>query len=234
MDLAAPCLNLPKIPNIPKITLMGGAELKAFADFSLGPQSDCKLIFSLLLQLAPALASMACLFKILNVISKLKELADVITMPLKLPVAAKGLIDAIVELTPCIPPLAPLQFALMIKGILNLVISFLNCFIDQLESIVQFQASIDISSAEGNPTLRATLLCAQDNAKTSMDNLMMSLQPLQPILEMVGTLIGIVGLPALDLPKMADISASTEHLQTISSIKDAVDTLKTAINALPG
>ena len=56
------------------------------------------------------------------------------------------------------------------------------------------------------------LLCAQDNAQTPMDNLMTSLQPLQPILDMVGVLVGIVGLPALELPNMASISASTEQV----------------------
>jgi hypothetical protein len=232
--ISTPCLKLPKLPQIPNIKLMGGAELKGFADFSLGPPTDCKLTFNLLLQLSPLLASMACLFKILNVFSKLKDFADAAKNPFKLVDAAPGLIGAIGELSHCIPALALPDFVLMIKGILNLVISFLSCFLNQLDDILKFQASIDLKSAEGNPTLKATLLCAQDNAKTSMDNLMMSLQPLEPILQMVGVVVGIAGLPALELPDVASISSSTDQTQTIESLAKAVDSLKTAISSLPG
>lgn len=236
--LSTPCLELPKLPQIPSIKLLGGAELKGFVDFSAGPATDCKLTFNLLLQLSPLLASMACLFKILDVFSKLKEFADsvpgVVTDAKKVIDSGLGLGTAISELKDCIPALAPIQFALMIKGILNLVISFLSCFLTQLESILKFKATIDLKSAEGNPTLNAALLCAQDNANTSMDNLMMSLQPLQPILDMVGTVVGIAGLPALKLPNITAISGGTDQIQTIASIKQAVDSLKAAINAIPG
>ena len=36
----------------------------------------------------------------------------------------------------------------MVKGILSLVVRFLSCFIDNLESILKFQATIDLSAAE--------------------------------------------------------------------------------------
>lgn len=234
ITVQTPCVKLRTLPKIPAIKLMGGAELRGFADFSMGPQTDCKLTFNLLLQLSPLLASMACLLKILNVITKLKDFAEAAKDPLKLPGAAPNLINAIADLSGCIPPLAPIQFALMIKGILSLVISSISCFLSQLESIVTFQASIDLKSAEGNPTLKATLLCAQDNAKISMDNLMMSLQPLQPILDMVTMVVGIVGLPGLDLPNLSSISAGTDQTQTISSLREAVDSLKAAIDKVPG
>ena len=74
----------------------------------------------------------------------------------------------------------------MIKGILSLVVRFLSCFIGDLESILKFQATIDLSAADGNPVLRDSLICAQNNAKRSMDNMMMSLQPLQPIMNVDG------------------------------------------------
>ena len=231
--ITTPCLKLPKLPEIPSITLLGGAELKGFADFSLGAPTDCKVTINLLMQLSPLLASMACLFKILNVFGKLKDFAEAAKDPItKLPGAVPKLIQAIDDLKGCIPALAPLQFVLMIKGILNLVISFLSCFLNELDSILKFQATIDPQSAEGNPTLRATLICAQDNAKTSMDNLMLSLQPLQPILDMVGVVIGIAGLPALKLPNFTAIANGSDQVRTINSLKQAVDSLKTAMNAL--
>ena len=53
----------------------------------------------------------------------------------------------------------------MIKGMLSLIINFLNCFISQLESIIKFQVSIDLTVAEGNPVLLDTLLCAQSKCE---------------------------------------------------------------------
>ena len=226
--LSTPCLELPKLPQIPSIKLLGGAELKGFVDFSAGPTTDCKLTFNLLLQLAPLLASMACLFKMLDVFQKLQAFANSVADPTKI----KELVDAITELGLCLP--TPPLVGVMIKGILDLVIGFLSCFLNQLDSILKFQATIDLKSADGNPMLKATLLCAKDNAKTSMDNLMMSLQPLQPILNMVGVVADIAKIPGLKLPNLADISTSTDQVQAITSIKQAVDSLKTVINSLPG
>jgi hypothetical protein len=140
-----PCIELPTIPEIPAISLLGGAELRGFLDFSAGAPTDCKLTFNLLLQLAPLLASMACIFKILKAIT---ALADGIQDPKKIP----SIPGAITDLAKCIP-VPGIEFYLMIKGILSLVVRFLSCFIDSLESILKFQATIDLSAADGNPVL---------------------------------------------------------------------------------
>ena len=66
-------MSCPTIPDIPAISLLGGAELRGFLDFSAGAPTDCKLTFNLLLQLAPLLASMACIFKILKAITALAD-----------------------------------------------------------------------------------------------------------------------------------------------------------------
>src|SRR5262252_7544522 len=105
-----PCPKLPTI-KIPSLTLLGGAELKGLLDFSLGPPTDCRLTFSLLLQLMPLVASMACLLKLLNVVGKMQDFLNAATDPPfnKLPETAKGVLDAIVELHDCIPIFVPGQ-----------------------------------------------------------------------------------------------------------------------------
>jgi hypothetical protein len=228
------CVELPKIPKIPSIKLLGGAEIKGVMDLSLGPPSDCRLTFSLLVQLAPLLASMACLFKILNVILKLKDFAEGATDPLnKLPKAVPGLLEAIGELTECIPPMQIPQLVIMIKGMLQLVVSFLNCFIEQLESIINFQAQIDFKVAEGNPLLIAELKCAKQNAQVSMDNLMLSLQPLEPIFKTLTMVAGIAQVP-LKLPDLSKISAGQVDIQAISDLKQTISSLKQVVDSLPG
>src|ERR1044071_9103278 len=173
IELAAegPWAELKALGNLPELKLLGGVDLKAFVDISAGPATDCKLTLNLLLQLAPLLASMACLLKILNVIAKLQEVAKVVTDPpkviadpSKIVTPAVELVNAIGELSLCMPPLQPLRFALMVKTMLQLVLRFLSCFLGQMESLLQFRASLDLSKADGNPVLRDSLLCAQKNA----------------------------------------------------------------------
>jgi len=223
--ITIPCVELPKIPEIPGITLLGGAELKGFLDFSAGAPTDCKITFNLLLQLAPLLASMACLLKILKAIT---ALSDGIQNPSKIP----DIPGAIADLAKCIP-IPGLEIYLMIKGILELVLRFLSCFIENLESILSFQASIDLSAADDNPVLRATLICAQDSGKAAMDNMMLSLRPLEPILKMTKSLIGLAQLP-INLPDLSNVSASGDVGLSIASLRKAVDDLKQAVQSIPG
>ena len=48
-------------------------------DFPKGPPSNCTLIQSLMVQLPPALAGMACIFKMLNVFLQLSNMASIKT-----------------------------------------------------------------------------------------------------------------------------------------------------------
>jgi hypothetical protein len=229
------CVELPKIPDLPSIQLLGGAELKGFLDFTQGAPTDCKITFNLLMQLSPVLVSMACLLKILNFIGTLQAFFEAAKSPPfnDFPKSAKDVLDAIADLSKCIPAFAGPQMILMIKGMLRLIISFLDCFLSQLSSLISFQASIDLKSAEGNPVLLEALNCARHNAETSMGNLMLSLQPLQPISDMITMVASIAG-KSLTLPKFSDISANPDRTNAISSLRDAIDAIKQVIDALPG
>lgn len=233
-----PCVKFPEIPEIPSIQLLGGAELKSFIDFSQGMPTDCKLTFNLLLQLSPLLASMACLLKILDVIGKLQKFfTDLVGQDDPLSKLGKAigdipeLLKAMDKLSNCIPlpGVAIPQIILMIKGILQLIINFMSCFLSQLDSIVRFQASIDLKAADGNPVLLASLQCARENSKISMDNLMLSLQPIQPLLDMVSMVGSIVG-PPLNLPKISDISVNQNHAEVITSLREAIEKMKQVID----
>ena len=80
-----PCsqLKLPS-PKPLKINLPTGGTLNAFSDLSKGIPSDCALTFSLMLQIAPFLASTECLLKVLGLIGPLIEVIKAIPDPLKL------------------------------------------------------------------------------------------------------------------------------------------------------
>ena len=237
LELAAqlPCVELKPLGDIPEIKLLGGAELQAFVDVAAGPPTDCKLTLNLLVQIAPLLASTACLFKILDVISKIKDFADGAKDLdiVKLGTAVPKLIDAITKLEGCIPALQIPRLVLMVSGILKLVIRFLSCFINQLESIIEFRASLDFAAADGNPVLKEALTCAQNSADAAQENLLKSIGPLKPVLDIVGMVGGLAGL-SLELPDTASLSAGGDVTSTIASVKQAIDSLQNIADNLPG
>src|SRR5262245_59697332 len=124
LEIEVPCVKVPRIPKIPNIDLMGMVDLKGFLDFSVGSPKDCTLSINLMLQLAPLLASMSCLLKMLAVI---KALEGAVTSGMT---KTGDLLDAIAKLADCFLVLAPPKIFLTIKGILELIISFFGCFIE--------------------------------------------------------------------------------------------------------
>lgn len=226
IDLDVSCPELPKIPELPSVNVLGLAELKGFLDFSQGSPRDCTVSINLMAQIAPLLASMTCLLKILGVVQALKGTVESGF------VKTGELLDAIGDLAPCFGALTPASIAVTIKGILELVISFFLCFIEQMESLVRFQASIDLSAAAGNPALEASLECAQDNARASMDNLMASLESIQPLMDMTKSVGGVAGID-LELPDLSGVSVEEGAEETIADLREAVESLQQVIEGLP-
>jgi hypothetical protein len=218
-DITVPCIKLPEV-DIPSVSLVAGAELKGFVDISLGAATPCKLTFNLLLQIAPLLASMACLLKIITAVTSLLAAVQDMPNPSKLSEA----VTAVSELAKCIP--GP-DFAFMIKGILQIVVNFLFCFADNLEQLLKFQATIDLSGTEDNPVLRATLICAQDNAKASVGNLMQALQPLNPILKAIQPLMAPAGL-SIDLTDLNNLTAGGSAGISVDAVKQVAEKLQVA------
>lgn len=236
VEFEIPCPKLPEVGELPSIKVAGGAELKAFLNFAEGVPTDCKATFNLLLQLPPLLAVSACLLKVLEVMGKLTEFFKAVPNPPEMGSAAVGVVEALGELVPCIPALAPINIVCMIKGILELIVRFLNCFIDAVCSVIDFQATIDIQAAEGNPVLQAKLQCAQDNAAVSLNNLMTSLGPIEPIFAMVSNTAGVVGL-SIELPDFSSMNleagADLDCDALLGPVRDGIDTIQQVIDALP-
>ncbi len=228
-----PCVSLPKVPKDVKITLPFGGELKAFHDFSQGVPTDCTLTFNLLLQLTPLLASLACPLKMLKVMGVLQKIA-------KSPedfTQYTDLVQAIADLGDCLPGVLFPNFVGTIKDILLLILRFLKCLLDEMESILRLQLSIDLKSAEGNPILLDTLICAQNNAQRSMENLTASIGPIQPLMDIVGSISGTVGL-SLNLPSLAGSTPVGNDLKsfqdTITNLDQVVTQLEQIVESLPG
>jgi hypothetical protein len=175
----------------------------------------------------PTLGGMTCFLNVLNVIKVLQDFAN---NPLD-PGNVKELITAIEKVAECFGVFAQIPF--MIKDILQLIIAYLRCFIQAAESILNFQAGIDLNSAEGNPVMLASLTCAQDNAQTSLQQLMQALAVIEPLMGMLKPLMKLGGVGAT-LPSLSQLAGEKDPGKALKELDNVLEQLQAIVDALPG
>jgi hypothetical protein len=232
-------LSLPKA-TLPQIRLPTGGTIKGITDLTKGIPNDCSLNFSLALQLAPIMASIECLVKVLALIAPLIDVIKAlpgVPDPTALLKAVAKFLEAAKDLAPCLLVPTPLAMIPFIKDILLLLISLLRCLIQQLRSIVELLNGLELSiasaTADGNTELLATLNCARDNATTAAGGTMQGIEPIKVLLELAGPFLKIAGIPAIEIPAIApaaDLAALTTVLNTLQTV---VDTMQAVVDVLP-
>jgi hypothetical protein len=228
-------------PPSPKLTLTvpGGATLTGMADLPRGMPEECTVAFNLMLQLGPILGSLECLIRLFAFIGKIVEVAKAATSTPPDPVAvvqklaeaapaAEDVAECVIAFTP------PIGLCPPIKSALQLVVRFLSCLIDFLESIVKQRLEIDIQmgQAQGNPALMEVLQQAQANADALGAQALQSVGPAFDLLQTFGGLIAAVAGGALEVPSLDDLTQG-ELGEAIQPLKDFVQVLQTVIDALP-
>ncbi len=232
-------LSLPK-PSLPEIRLPTGGSIKGIADLTKGIPSDCSLNFSLAIQLAPIMASIECLVKVLALI---KPLIDVVGSlgpppdPIKLPKAISDFLAAAKAVAPCLLVPTPAAMLPFVKDILALLIALLRCLIQQMRSIIALLDGLELSIADatssGNTELLSTLQCARDNAQAAANGTMQGVEPIKVLLELAGPFLGIAGVQPITIPAIApaaDLDALKDVLNTLQTV---VDTMQAIVDVLP-
>src|SRR4051794_41004299 len=143
--LKAPkCISLPGPAKV-EINLPTGGKIKGIVDISKAVPDDCSMIFSLVLQLAPFLASIECLMKLMKLIQPLIDVIKGLGPPpdlIKLGGAIPKFIEASTEVMPCVLNLTGLGIPLFVKDLLCLLIKLLNCITGLLKSILNVMGGI--------------------------------------------------------------------------------------------
>jgi hypothetical protein len=199
------------------------------------------MIFNLMLQLAPFMAATECLFKLLALIAPLIDVVKGLGPPpdpIKLGQAIPKFLKAAADLAPCLLVVTGAPLIPFIRDLLCLIIKALNCFVDQLESILGVMSglTLDLSNAisSGNTELQRTLECAQENAAIAADHLTKSVEPIGVILKMAGPLMGLAGVPAIELPALGSETDVESLEETIKTMKQVIGTLQIAVDAIGG
>jgi hypothetical protein len=234
-----PCsqLKLP-FPKPLKINLPTGGTLNAFSDLSKGIPSDCALTFSLMVQIAPFLASTECLLKVLGLIGPLIEVIKAIPDPLKLGESVPKFLKAAEAVMPCVAVVTGLGIIPFIKDLLCLIIKALNCFLGQMKTLlgVMNGLSLQLSAAQlsGDTERAAAIQCEQDNMQGLASNAMSSIEPIGVILELAGTIFGIAGMEPIKLPSLGSATDLQGLNTVVETIQGVVGTLTIAADALGG
>lgn len=223
------CIPWPE-PQTYSVPLPFGGALTAIADPSRGLPTDCTLVHSLMLQLSPMLAGMTCLLRVLAVIQALKNAVS--STP---PLADVGdLLDKIGKLSECFGMLDPCNMIHMVVAILKMILAYLNCMIEALESILHFQAGLDFSAAAGNPVMLANLECAQDNSRRALKGMNDSMQGVMPLIEMVNMLLDIVGQAPITLPSPTTptLAGESDPLAPVITVRDTLQQAVMTLSAI--
>jgi hypothetical protein len=226
------CINLqlPK-PDMPVLTLPIGGTLQGMADFTRGIPTECSMNFSLMLQLAPIMASMECLLKIL------KFFGDLINAPTNPPQFITAFIDGLAALKECTGMVLPTGMFCFVKDLLALIARMLLCAVDALESVLAILSGLELqigfAHQDGNADLLAALQCAQQNAAIAADGTMQSLQPITVLLNLAAPFLAIAKVnlsvsipspvPSNDLEGMQTLLTTLRHVaQVIQAVSDAI------------
>ncbi|HWA72765.1 MAG TPA: hypothetical protein VG937_10535 [Polyangiaceae bacterium] len=237
--LAIPPCEYLKIPSPKplKIQLPSGGSLPSLADLSKGIPTDCAYSFNLMIMVAPLLASMECLLKILKLLKPLISLIKDLPKP-PTPALIKEFGDAAIDLAPCLLIPTPANIIPFVRDLLCLLIKLLNCFLGQMKTVIGVMKGLtlklDAARSSGNLDLVKTLECSQENAQLMAEHFTKGIEPIGVILELAGTLFGFAGVPAVTMPPLAAPGDLAAMEQTVQTIQGVVATMQTVVDALGG
>lgn len=231
-------LALPK-PQPLKIRLPNGGTLTAVADLSKGIPNDCSLSANLLVQIAPFLASIECLLKVLGVIKPLTTLIQALVPPnpIKALEVLPDFLKAVDGLKDCLLMVVPgpriFQF---IKDLLLLIIKLIKCMVGTLKTILAVMQGVELKIADaeaaGNTELVRALECAKKNAQRSAEHAQQSMEPVINIIGLVQPFLEIVGVE-LAIPGVGSAEDSAALAQTIQDLEDVIVTIENMLETLP-
>ena len=194
---------------------------------------------SLMLQVAPMMASMECLLKVLGFIGSVVSALQSVSNPPQIIPAFGKIISAGLAMQDCVNIAIPgfISTICFVKGLLELVASLILCTVSQLESVLAMMSGLQIqltaAQAAGNTDLIAQLTCAQENASTAAAGTMQGLQPVMALLAIASPFLQIaqislnVSVPSAVDP--TDLQAMQTMLQTLGTV---AQTIKTVADAL--
>jgi len=229
-------IQLP-VPKPISLQLPGGASMQSFCDLSKGFPTDSAMTFSLMMQMAPFLASIQPLVKVLNFVVTVQKVLSNFD-PLQIPSSVASIVSAADDVVKVALSYTPAGLIPFILDLLALILTALEGFVTQMEALVAslklINVQITIVSGAGNNELLTSLNCAQSNANAQAQALLSSLGPVGIILDLAGDFLKLVSVNPIALPTAmpaGDVDSLESFLQDFQQV---LTTLRSVISSLGG
>jgi hypothetical protein len=224
----------PQPPTTQRLPLPGGASLSGMVDLPRGVSEDCRVTFNLMLQLGPFLASMECFVRLMRFVGWLLKFVKVVTNPVEAGKLLTELPPIADDLLECVTAFTPVGICPPIKNMLLLIVRYIECLVEALESVAQQQLeiSVQMGDAQGNPELAEALQLASQNSQRIAEQALNAAGPALGMLENLGALLEIVGAGAIAVPSLDQLAGGAAS-DVIQPLKDIVTTVRTVAEALP-
>lgn len=199
------CVSL-TIPGSASITFPGGLELKAALN-SMTPPTSYEVAMSLLGQLNTALAPLQPIFVILDVILAIIDFLKVVATlnAVKLVSALKELIEKLVKLLLLLPQFS---LALMIIGVIDTILVFLQGLTDVLLSWATAKFRIDAAPRGQYESLDEILLCSSAYLDTQVQAMQGNMGVVVYLIGLINAFMDVIGLGKYGLPNILDLSSN--------------------------
>lgn len=210
------------------ITLPGGTEICASVPSSV-PIPQTQLVATLLGQLNTALAPLQPVFNIIDaVIAVFDCIKAVATLnPAKIAECIPNLAEAVEALIKLIPQLS---VPLMIVDFIKAMIAFLQGFIEDLVSMVEYQTRITLATnraAKYDVDLALILDCASKNLDIELAHKGKQVAPIEQVINLINAFLSLLGLPCI--PSFSSPSLSPGFLAYMQELNSFLSYLSSVI-----
>lgn len=237
-DLSAYSYPLPTVSQL-CITFPGGGQLCAQAPGTTPPDPMSQALALLgnvnaaLMPLQPIFDIMAVVTDLVNCIKAVEACLGPPPNPTKLIKCFPKLAEDVAKLLEILPPLS---VPVMIAGILQMVLTFLEGLRAQIVSILNVLLSIATAQIRAQKTGSKQLLVSINIANSNLNGFLAGLaaatQPITCLLNLINSLLGLVGLPPLNIG--LNVGADPSVLEAIlTPIDDIILILQALLATLP-
>lgn len=235
-DLSAACVEVKVGKQDLCVTFPGGAEMCVQLP-SVSIPDPSELSKQLMAQANAALAPLVPVFNIIDVVIALFNAVKAIPEALGPPPDPSKLAKVMPELaqkaSKLLKLVPQLSIPLMVVGLIDVLLAFLEGTRNQLKAIVDAQVKIAQAATRaaelGNVQLTAIVDCANANIEAQMKNLGESAAPVNRLVAIINIFMELAGLGKL--PDLANLG--TDAQQALGVLDGVVDTLKQARSAIP-
>jgi len=233
------CITIPSLPPPKEITFPGGATLGQMLAAGSEIPDPLDSVTNLLAQANSALAPLVPIFNIIDVVIALfdcvKAIPDSLGPPPDPTAIAKCIPDLAEKAAKLLELIPQLSVPLLIIGIIDCIIQFLEGIKQQVQAIIDRLVAIASAASKadelGDANLQLVVDCAKGNIDIQLQAMNDSLGPINQLIAVLNIFLGLLGLP--EVPDLGALIESGDPDAAFEPLDQTIDLLKNIRDAVP-